>query len=160
MVCGVAGSGKTTIGTLLAQRLGVPYADADEFHPESNRRKMAAGMPLTDVDRLPWLEAIAAWIDERVAAGESGVTSCSALKRAYRDLLREGRPQVRLVFLDVDPEVIQERLRHRHGHFFPPDLARSQFAALDRPHEDERQVIMVDGNLPPDQVVDTILAKT
>jgi gluconokinase len=160
VVCGVAGSGKTTIGTLLAKRLEAPYADADEFHPESNRRKMAAGVPLTDVDRLPWLEAIAAWIDQRIAAGETGVTSCSALKLAYRDVLREGRPQVRLVFLDVRLDEIERRLANRHGHFFPPRLAQSQFEALDAPRADEPQVIVVDGNPPPDQVVDAILAST
>ncbi len=158
VVCGVAGSGKTTIGTLLAKRLGAPYADADEFHPESNRHKMTAGTPLTDADRLPWLEAIGAWIDERVAAAETAVTSCSALKRAYRDVLRAGRPDVLLVFLDVDPQVIEERLRQRHGHFFPPGLARSQFAALDPPREGEPQVLIVDGNRTPGEIIDAIIA--
>lgn len=149
----MAGSGKTTIGTLLAERLGLQYADADEFHTETSRRKMAAGEPLTDAERRPWLAAIAAWIDERLGAGESGVVSCSALKREYRRLLHRGR----LVFLDVDPAVIRERLAHRVGHFFPADLAASQFEALDPPTPDEN-VLVVDGNQPPSQVVDEIVA--
>src|SRR5205085_844004 len=100
IVMGVAGTGKTTVGALLAGRLGWLYAEADAFHPPANVDKMAAGQPLTDADREPWLEAIGHWIDERAAAGEPGVVSCSGLKRAYRDRLRRGRPQVRIVFLE------------------------------------------------------------
>jgi len=157
VVCGVAGSGKTTIGTLLAQRLAVSYADADDFHSESNRRKMAAGLALSDADRRPWLAAIAAWLDARIASGEPGVVSCSALKREYRDLLREGRPSVRLVFLHVEPEVIARRLAARHGHFFPDALAASQFQALEAPAEDE-PILLIDASPPPDAVVDAVIA--
>lgn len=152
VVCGVAGSGKTTIGTLLAERLGVPYADADEFHPESNTRKMAAGQALTDEDRKPWLTAIAAWLDSH----ESGVVSCSGLKRRYRDFLRGDRASVRLVFLDVSQDEIEKRLTTRKGHFFPEKLAGSQFSALEPPTEDE-PVLVVDGSLTPDEIVAAII---
>lgn len=157
MVGGVAGSGKTTIGTLLAERLGVSYADADDFHPEANRSKMAAGLPLTDADRRPWLYAIAKWLDSRIANAESGVVSCSALKREYRDFLRAGRPSVRLVFLDVDPAVVAQRLAGRHGHFFPGALAGSQFDALEAPAEDE-PIVVVDASRTPDEIVTNIIA--
>ena len=157
VVCGVAGSGKTTIGTLLATRLGVSYADADDFHSEDNRRKMAAGEPLSDADRTPWLAAIAAWLDDHIARGAAGVVSCSALKREYRDYLRAGRPAVRLVFLDVEPAVIAARLSARLGHFFPDRLAGTQFDALEPPAPDE-PVVVVDGSRPPADVVDAIVA--
>src|SRR5436190_17177984 len=100
IVMGVSGSGKTTVGALLAGQLGWLYAEADDFHPRSNVEKMAAGHPLTDEDRWPWLEAIGRWIDARRAAHESGVVTCSALKRSYRDMLRKDRPEVRVVYLD------------------------------------------------------------
>jgi len=150
VVSGVAGSGKTTIGSMLAERMGVRYADADDFHPEANRLRMEAGMPLSDEDRKPWLAAISAWIDERLAAGESGVVSCSALKRSYREQL--SRPGVRLIFLDVDRETIEERLADRKGHFFPAELAASQFETLEEP-EPEENVIIVDATSPPEEVV-------
>ena len=102
IVAGVSGSGKTTVGSMLAGRLGWRFADADAFHPAANIAKMRAGLPLTDEDRRPWLRAIGAWMDERIEAGESAVVTCSALKRAYRDALLDGRPQARLVFLAVD----------------------------------------------------------
>src|SRR5439155_13588199 len=117
VVTGVAGSGKTTVGAMLAGRLGWTYAEADDFHPEANVAKMAAGHPLTDDDRWPWLAAIGRWIDARRAAGEPAVVSCSGLKRTYRDVLRRGRPEVRLVFLDGSREFIARRLVARHGHF-------------------------------------------
>src|ERR1700722_2723356 len=106
LVCGVSGSGKTTIGTLLAKRLGWKYAEADAFHPPANVAKMAAGHPLDDADRVPWLAAIGAYIDETTLAGRPAVVTCSALKRAYRDELRRGRPNVRVIFLEASYELI------------------------------------------------------
>jgi len=137
IVAGVSGSGKSTIGALLAGRLGWRFADADGFHPAANVEKMRAGVPLTDEDRWPWLRAIAAWMDERIAAGEQAVVTCSALKRSYRDLLLEGRPQARMVFLTPDREVLARRLAARHGHFFPEQLLGTQFADLEPPAPDE-----------------------
>ncbi|MCP9953662.1 gluconokinase [Actinomadura madurae] len=140
LVAGVSGSGKTTIGTLLAERLGWEYAEADAFHPEANIAKMRAGHPLTDEDRLPWLRSIAAWIDERVATGRPGVVTSSALKRSYRNLLVDGHAEVRIVLLDGDRDTIAARMRARKGHFFSADLLDSQFADLERPEPDENIV--------------------
>jgi carbohydrate kinase (thermoresistant glucokinase family) len=157
VVMGVAGSGKTTVGALLAGQLGWPYAEADNFHPQSNVDKMAAGHPLTDVDRKPWLEAIGHWIDERGAAGEPGVVSCSGLKRAYRDRLRDGRPEVRMVFLQGSRELIMRRMITRHGHFMKPDMLDSQFADLEEPGPDEH-VLVVSVDRTPEEIVDQILS--
>jgi gluconokinase len=154
LVMGVSGSGKTTVGTLLAQRLGWPYAEADGFHPAANIAKMAAGHPLTDADRMPWLHAIAAWIDQRIAAGGGGVVSCSALKRAYRDMLR--RPEVRFVYLKGSHQLIAARLAARHGHFFQPELLDSQFAALEEPGPDEDVLTVPIGDTPAG-IVDRIV---
>ncbi|HEX5304164.1 MAG TPA: gluconokinase [Streptosporangiaceae bacterium] len=137
IVAGASGSGKSTVGALLAGRLGWRFADGDEFHPAANVEKMRTGVPLTDEDRWPWLRAIAAWMDERIAAGEQAVVTCSALKRSYRDVLLAGRPQARMVFLAPDREVLARRLAARHGHFFPEELLGSQFAALEPPAPDE-----------------------
>ncbi len=122
LVMGVSGCGKTTVGRLLATRLDWPFLDADDLHPPANVAKMAAGIPLTDADRAPWLAMVAAWMAERRAAGEPGVVACSALKRAYRDTLRASDPDLRLVFLEGERELLAERLTHRHGHFFPQRL--------------------------------------
>ena len=130
IVAGISGSGKTTVGALLAGRLGWPFADADDFHPAANVEKMRAGIPLTDEDRWPWLRAIGVWMDERIARGEPAVITCSALKRSYRDRLLVGRPGARMVFLAPTREVLARRLAARHGHFFPEQLLASQF---DRP---------------------------
>jgi gluconokinase len=137
IVAGVAGSGKTTVGALIAGRLRWQFADADSFHPESNVVKMRSGIPLTDEDRLPWLRAIADWVDARTAEGVSAVVACSALKRSYRDLLRSGRPAVQMVFLQVSRDALLRRLASRHGHFFPRDLLDSQLTALEPPQPDE-----------------------
>ena len=137
IVAGVSGSGKSTVGALLAGRLGWRFADADDFHPAANVEKMRAGVPLTDEDRWPWLQAIAGWMDERIAAGEQAVLTCSALKRSYRDVLLAGRPQARMVFLAPDRDVLARRLAARHGHFFPEELLGSQFADLEPPAPDE-----------------------
>jgi gluconokinase len=137
VLTGVSGSGKSTIGSLLAGRLHWPFEDGDVLHPAANIAKMRAGIPLTDADRWPWLHALGEWMDARIAAGESAVIACSALKRSYRDLLRQGRPGVRLVFLAASHEVLAARLAARHGHFFRASLLDSQFAALEPPGPDE-----------------------
>ena len=157
MVLGVSGSGKTTVGVLLAGKLGWPYAEADDFHPPANVAKMAAGHPLTDQDRWPWLQAVRAWIDARLARGDSGVVTCSALKRAYRDLLRA--PGVTLVYLHGTRELIGRRMAARHGHFFKPVLLDSQLATLEEPTPDEGVVtVPIDGS--PAQIVEAIVAAT
>jgi gluconokinase len=157
VVMGVSGSGKTTVGALLAGRLGWPYADADSFHPEANVAKMAAGHPLTDDDRWPWLDAIGAWIDDRRTRHESGVVTCSALKRVYRDRLR--RPGVRFVYLAGSPELIARRLAARHGHFFKAEMLASQFADLEPPAADEAAIsVSIDGS--PAEIVDAIVRAT
>ncbi|QXJ21731.1 gluconokinase [Actinomadura graeca] len=137
LVAGVSGSGKSTVGILLAESLGWDYAEGDAFHPPANIAKMSAGRPLDDADRLPWLRLIAAWIDERLAKGEPGVVSCSALKRSYRELLTRGRPEVAVVLLDGDRDTIAARMRKRNGHFFSAGLLDSQFADLELPSPDE-----------------------
>jgi len=143
IVAGVSGSGKSTVGALLAGRLGWRFADGDDFHPAANVAKMSVGVPLTDEDRWPWLRAIGAWMDERITADESAVVTCSALRRAYRDLLLDGRPQARMVFLALDRGVLTRRLAVRHGHFFPEELLGSQFTDLEPPQPDERVVTVV-----------------
>jgi gluconokinase len=152
VVTGVAGSGKTTVGAMLAGRLGWTYAEADDFHPAANLAKMAAGHPLTDDDRWPWLEAIGRWIDARRAAHEPAVVSSSGLKRAYRDLLRRGRPEVRVVFLDGDRELIEKRLLARQGHFMKAGMLDSQFADLEPPQPDEGVVTIHVDRTPPEVV--------
>jgi len=157
IVAGVSGSGKTTVGALLAGCLHWRFADADQFHLAANIAKMRAGIPLTDEDRWPWLRAIAAWMDERIAQGESAVVTCSALKRSYRDVLLGGRPEALLVFLAVDREVVARRLAARHGHFFPEKLLGTQFDALEPPQPDEHAVtIAADGD--PQDTVAAIIA--
>ncbi len=137
VVMGVSGSGKSTIGEALALRLGWRFEDGDSFHPLSNVAKMKAGHPLNDDDRRPWLEAISAEIDRVAAAHGHIVIACSALKRAYRDILAHGRSDVRIVFLNGREQLIAERLQKRKGHFMPPGLLASQFAALEVPTADE-----------------------
>ena len=152
VLAGVAGSGKTTVGALLAERLGWDYAEADAFHPPANIDKMRSGRPLTDADRLPWLRTIATWIDDRLATGRPGVVSCSALKRRYRDLLLDGRPGVRMVFMDGDRDAIAARMRGREGHFLTVGLLDTQFADLEPPAPDENVLV-----LPADAPLDTTL---
>jgi gluconokinase len=158
IVAGVSGSGKTTVGAMLAGRLNWPFADADEFHPAANVAKMHAGIPLTDEDRRPWLRAIAAWMDERVAAGESAVVTCSALKRAYRELLLDGRPSAWLVFLSVDRDRLRRRLAIRHGHFFPRQLLDSQLGTVEIPTPDSERVIVITEEDGPAQTVKQIIS--
>ena len=138
IVAGVSGSGKTTVGALVAGRLQWQFADADTFHPPENVEKMRAGIPLTDEDRQPWLHAIEDWMDTQLSAGHSGVVTCSALKRAYRDELLDGRPDVTMRFLLVSRAALERRVSARPDHFFPRQLLDSQLAALEPPAPDER----------------------
>ncbi|WP_458242833.1 gluconokinase [Streptomyces sp. MAI_2237] len=151
VVMGVAGTGKTTIGPLLAARLGVPYAEGDDFHPQANIAKMSAGVPLGDDDRWPWLDAIGAWAHGR--AGLGGVVSCSALKRSYRDRLRAAAPGVVFVHLAGDRALIEERMSHRQGHFMPTALLDSQFATL-QPLERDEAGVAVDVAGSPEQITE------
>jgi gluconokinase len=138
IVGGVAGSGKTTVGAMLAGTLHWQFADADGFHPEANVAKMHAGIPLTDADRWPWLDVMGGWMDEHIAAGESAVLSCSGLKRSYRDRLLVGRPAATMILLLVSRDELHRRLVTRHNHFFPETLLDSQLDALELPAPDER----------------------
>lgn len=157
LIAGVSGSGKTTIGTLLAERLGWDYAEADAFHSQANIDKMSSGHALTDADRLPWLRSIAAWIDDRLRTDRPGVVTCSALKRRYRDILAGGRPEVAMVMLDGDRDTIAARLRARKGHFFSADLLDTQFADLELPDPDEDVFTTpIDGT--PEEAVAHIIA--
>lgn len=137
VLMGVSGSGKSTVMAELAKRLGWPTAEGDAFHSEENVAKMAAGHALTDEDRWPWLRAIAAWIGERESAGENGLVTCSALRRVYRDLLRDGHPSVAFVCLTAPAEVLAERIEDRHGHYMPVSLLRSQLDTLEPLSPDE-----------------------
>jgi gluconokinase len=154
IVAGVSGSGKTTVGAMLAGHLHWGFADGDDFHPAANIGKMRSGVPLTDADRWPWLRAIAAWMDERIARDEPAVVACSALKRSYRDILLDGRPEARLVFLQVDREVLAKRLVARHGHFFRAELLGSQLEILEPPQPDEHAVTVIEHL--PDRPADTV----
>ncbi|MBV9093923.1 MAG: gluconokinase [Streptosporangiaceae bacterium] len=158
IVAGVSGSGKSTVGAMLAGRLQWRFADADNFHPAANIAKMRAGIPLTDADRWPWLQAIAAWMDERIAAGKSAVITCSALKRSYRDVLLDGRPAARMVFLTADRDQLARRLTARQGHFFPEQLLGTQLEAVEVPQPDERAVTVVSSAESPEDTAEAILA--
>jgi gluconokinase len=146
---GVAGSGKTTIGQQLARALGWSFRDADEFHPPANVAKMSAGIALNDRDREPWLAAIRAYIDDRLARGENAVVTCSALKERYRSTLDADATRVKFVHLAGDFDLIMGRLRDREGHFMRPELLRSQFETLEPP----RGVLTVDVAKTPDAIV-------
>jgi gluconokinase len=156
VMMGVSGSGKSTIADRLAARLGWRYEDGDRFHPPANVAKMSAGQPLTDEDRLPWLQAIADEIDRLAAAGQRVVVACSALKRAYRNILVHGRDDVRIVFLNGTQDLIAERLAARKGHFMPPGLLASQFKTLEPPQPSERP-ITVSIDAPVEAIVDDII---
>ena len=159
ILMGVSGAGKSTTGALLSERLGWPFRDADSFHPPENIEKMSRGVPLQDEDRWPWLSAIAAWIDERLARGEAGIVSCSALKRSYRRVLLEGREhRVRLVFLAGEKPLLAARMAARLDHFMPPELLDSQFATLEEPSPEERPLI-VPVSQAPHEVAEFILSR-
>ena len=155
---GVSGSGKTTVAAALAQRLGWQLAEADRFHSPANVEKMRSGIPLTDEDRWPWLAAIAKWIDEARASGRPGVITCSALKRRYREVIMGDRPDVRLVYLKGDYDLIARRMAAREHHYMPLGLLRSQFDALEEPGPDENAVV-VPIESPPEEIVEEILAE-
>lgn len=155
VVMGVSGSGKSVVGQALAVRLGVPFVDGDDLHPAANREKMAAGTPLDDADRWPWLEAVGAWL---AARPDGGVTACSALKRSYRDVLRRHRPDVRFLVLHADRELLEERLAARSGHFMPASLLGSQLATLEPLGADEHGVV-VDVAPPVTEIVATAVAR-
>jgi gluconokinase len=148
VVMGVSGSGKTTIGILLAETLGWQFQEGDKLHPPENVAKMSAGHPLTDADRLPWLRRIAETIDGWRARGQSGVVTCSALKRSYRDIIVGDRPEVRLVYLKGSPDLIRRRMAARHGHFMPTTLLDSQFSTLEEPSPDENPIVVDIGGQP------------
>ena len=156
IVMGVSGSGKSTIAARLAERLNWIYEDGDRFHPASNVAKMSAGVPLTDQDRWPWLQAIADEIDRVCKAGERAVIACSALKHAYRDVLVHGRKDVRIVFLRGTQALIAERLALRKDHFMPPGLLDSQFKTLEPPEKSEHPVtVSIDASV--ETIVDDIV---
>jgi gluconokinase len=158
VVMGVSGSGKTTVADKLAERLGWRSEDGDRFHPASNIAKMSAGHPLTDEDRWPWLQAIADEIDRLCKAGEPAVIACSALKRAYRDVLAHGRNDVRIVYLEGTEPLIAGRLAKRKGHFMPAGLLASQFKTLEPPDPTEHPVtVSIDASV--DAIVDDIVSQ-
>jgi gluconokinase len=141
VIMGVSGCGKSTIASMLAHRMHWIYEDADWFHPRSNVEKMNSGKPLADEDRLPWLHAIAAWIDATRRIGNHGVIACSALRRMYRDILVGERRDVQIVYLKGERDLIARRLAARDGHFMPASLLNSQFAALEEPTADEHPIV-------------------
>lgn len=157
LLMGVSGSGKSTTGKRLSSTLGWPFRDADSFHPQANIDKMSRGIPLTDEDRAPWLAAIAAWIDERCRSNEPVIVSCSALKRTYRKVLRDGHMgDVGLVYLQGSFALISDRMSRRRKHFMPVSLLKSQFSILEEPARAERALI-VPVRLSPKKVVERIV---
>ena len=156
VVMGVSGSGKSTVAAELVDRLGWEFAEGDEFHPPENVAKMAAGHPLDDEDRWPWLRTLAGWIGEHEAAGRSVIVTCSALKRSYRDLLREGHPSVWFAHVDVDDDVLRSRLEARTGHYMPASLLGSQLATLE-PLEADEPGAAISGAEPAADVVTHLL---
>lgn len=157
IVFGVSGAGKTTIGKLLAKRLGWRFLEADDFHPRVNVEKMRNGLPLTDEDRWPWLELLGEQIERSLAAKENAVLACSALKRRYRERLHVSS-DVKFVLLRGDYALIEKQLHSRRGHFMTPDLLRSQFADLEEPELDE-DVLTIELERPPQELVEDIKTK-
>lgn len=156
VLMGVSGCGKTTVGKRLAERLGWHFQEGDALHPQANVEKMASGHPLTDEDRWPWLEKVAAWIEARLDTGEHGIITCSALKRAYRDLLDRRGHGIVFVYLAGSERMIAARIAGRHGHFMPQSLLASQFADLEEPGPDE-PAIRVDVGPAPEVIVEHVL---
>jgi len=156
VVMGVSGSGKTTVSALLSAALGCQFQEGDDLHPAENVEKMHGGTPLTDEDRMPWLHKIAQEIDSWRARGESGVLTCSALKRSYRDIIIGGRPDVTLVYLRGSYDLIRRRMAARHEHFMPVALLDSQFATLQEPRPDEHPIIVDVGSRPAEVVSEIV----
>ena len=153
ILMGVAGSGKTAVGMRVAEKLNWRFLDADNFHPAANIEKMSHGIPLTDEDRVPWLERLRDELRHQIASGHSVILACSALKESYRRILREEPLPPQFVYLDVDAETIRERLSHRSAHFFPKELMNSQFAALEKP----KDAILIDARKPIESVVEAVV---
>jgi gluconokinase len=157
VVMGVSGSGKSTVAEGLVERLGWEFAEGDDLHPPANVAKMRSGQPLDDDDRWPWLRRLADWIGEREQAGRPVVVTCSALKRSYRDLLRNGHPSVWFAHVTVDPDLLRERVAGRTGHYMPASLVESQLAALE-PLQDDEPGAAISGGGAPAVVVDELLS--
>ena len=155
VVMGVSGSGKTTVGQLIADRLGAVFEEGDDYHPPENVRKMRAGIPLDDADRAPWLDRLSRAIDGWLARDRKSVLACSALKDTYRQQLGAGRKGVVLVFLRGSPEVVGARLEARRGHYMPAGLLQSQFAALEEPAD----ALVADVEGTPEEIADGIVAR-
>lgn len=158
LLMGVAGCGKSTIGQRLSRRLGWEFRDADSFHPPANIEKMSSGTPLTDDDRWPWLDAIAAWIDDHAEAGTPAIVTCSALKRAYRARIVGRRDGIRLVYLKGSKQLISDRMARRKNHFMPTALLESQFATLEEPGPAEKPIV-VNVALPPNRLAEQIISR-
>lgn len=158
VLMGVSGSGKTSVAEGLHNLLGWPYQEGDQLHPQANIDKMAAGIPLTDADRLPWLELCHDWIVQRLADGGGGILTCSALKRSYRDILRQGSQHVRFVYLDASKSLLEARLSRRQGHYMPPTLLPSQLATLEEPTPDEHALV-IECEGPPAEVIARVLSE-
>lgn len=154
---GVAGSGKTTLGTRLAERMGCSFHDGDDYHPQANVEKMSRGEPLNDDDRWPWLDRLRELMAEKLGRGESAVIACSALKERYRERLAAGLPAsaVHFAYLRLTPELAAERVQSRATHYMPASLVESQFAALEEPSDD---AIPLDASAPVERLVDQVLA--
>lgn len=157
VIMGVSGSGKTTIAEQLEQRTGVPYAEADAFHPEANKKKMGSGQPLDDDDRWPWLHELRDWMTSQAEHGHSTIVTCSALKKSYRDVLRAAEGDEFFVLLDAPEDVLAARMEDRKGHFMPASLLRSQLDTLEGLDADENGVT-VDATEPPESLAREILS--
>jgi gluconokinase len=157
VLMGVAGSGKSSVMAALGALLGWPALEGDSLHPPANVARMAAGIPLTDADRAPWLDSIGRWIDERVAERQSSIVTCSALRRSYRDALRRGRPSVWFVHLSAPPQVLAARMTRREGHYMPPSLLDSQLATMEPLAPDEPGSAM-ETLATPDEIAGLVIA--
>jgi gluconokinase len=161
VVMGVAGSGKTTLAARLAEKLGIPFVEGDSLHPAANVKKMASGIPLTDDDRWPWLEAIGERMEVERVTGHGVVVACSALKRAYRDCLRTHvHGKIHFFLLDGSRQLISDRMKQRKGHFMPPALLDSQFATLERPAPDEHATVLDISHTIPSLVTEAVRSVT
>jgi len=158
VIMGISGSGKSTVAQKLAARLGWPFAEGDTLHPEINIAKMHAGIPLTDADRQPWLERVAAWIDAQRAKKEPGIITCSALKRTYRQFIIGDRPEVRLVYLRGGRDLIAQHVAERQGHFMPASLLRSQIDTLEEPEPSE-DPLTIDAGEPSNRIAEEIIRR-